>query len=293
MTAITTARLTPDPQRFPPGTAVSAYRGSAWSSSDRSVPPTGAADAGPVAVAADGTLTFAGLTDQTTYFAWAAGTGMPVRFATRHDYADDLASGARGLATQLNFDPRSKDFDTGGMIWGAFNERMARFYAPWDGAILVDVAVLSAVPAGNLLGIVRDEGVAFSGFTYPHATAPGVGLRTRAWSNSVAFTATAKNWQSLGTPNIRVADASVPISAGVMVDATANAGAKLVGKIITDVGGWNLAAADLPHAGGTLPKLLYGAGGVGGNTFVAQDQISEGVASAGITTWPLIKLRWA
>jgi hypothetical protein len=91
MTAITTARLTPDPQRFPPGTSVSAYRGSAWSSSDRSVAPTGAADVGPVAVAADGTLTFAGLTDQTTYFAWAAGSGAPVRFTTRHDYVDDLA----------------------------------------------------------------------------------------------------------------------------------------------------------------------------------------------------------
>src|SRR5205823_637407 len=94
MSAITTARLTPDPQRFPPGTNVSAYRGSAWSGHDRSVAPTGAADAGPVAVAADGSLTFTGLTDQTTYFAWAAGSGPPVRFATRHDYADDLAGGA-------------------------------------------------------------------------------------------------------------------------------------------------------------------------------------------------------
>lgn len=90
---ITTARLTPDPQRFPPGTNVSAYRSSAWSSSDRSVAPTGAADVGPVAVAADGSLTFTGLTDQTTYFAWAAGTGAAVRFSTRHDYADDLAQG--------------------------------------------------------------------------------------------------------------------------------------------------------------------------------------------------------
>lgn len=91
MTAIMTARLTPDPQRFPPGTAVSAYRASAWSSSDRSVAPTGPADAGPVNVAVDGTLTFSGLTDQTTYFAWAAGAGAPVRFTTRHDYADDLS----------------------------------------------------------------------------------------------------------------------------------------------------------------------------------------------------------
>jgi hypothetical protein len=292
MTAITTARLTPDPQRFPPGTAVSAYRGSAWSSSDRSVPPTGAADAGPVAVAADGTLTFAGLTDQTTYFAWAAGTGMPVRFATRHDYADDLASGARGLATQLSFDPRSKDFDTNGMIWGANNERTFRFYAPWDGAKLVDVAVLSATPAGNLFGIVRDEGVAIPGVIYPHATPSGTGLRTRMWSNSVAFAATAKNWQSLGTPNLTIPDASVPISVGVMVDTAANAGAKLVGKTITDVGAWNLAAADLPHAGGTLAKLMYGAGGVG-STFVPQDQLTEGTAAAGLGTWPLLKLRWA
>lgn len=93
MTTVTTTRLMPDPQRFPPGTLVSAYRASAWSGHDRSVAPTGAADVGPVAVAADGSLTFTGLTDQTTYFAWAAGSGPPVRFATRHDLVDDIAGG--------------------------------------------------------------------------------------------------------------------------------------------------------------------------------------------------------
>lgn len=90
MPPITTAVLHPPPDRFPPGTSVSAYRSNAWSGTDRSVPPTGAADVGPFAVAGDGSLTFTGLTDQTTYFAWSSGSGPPVRFSTRHDNADDI-----------------------------------------------------------------------------------------------------------------------------------------------------------------------------------------------------------
>lgn len=86
--AITTAVLHLPLDRFPPGTSVGAYRGSAWSGTDRTVAPTGAADVTAV-VAADGTLSFAGLTDQVTYRAYAAGSGAPVIFSTRHDRVDD------------------------------------------------------------------------------------------------------------------------------------------------------------------------------------------------------------
>jgi hypothetical protein len=97
MTAITTATCHPDPQRFPPGTVVGAYKPTAWSGRDHTVAPTGAADT-TATVQADGTLSFAGLTDQTAYFGYAAGSGA-FRFSTRHDYADDVTAALVGTSS--------------------------------------------------------------------------------------------------------------------------------------------------------------------------------------------------
>ena len=97
MATITSARIAPPSDRFPPGTLVGAYRGNAWSGADKTVAPTGAADA-TATVAADGSLTFSGLTDGTSYHAYAAASGAPVRFTTRHDRADDIASALVGGA---------------------------------------------------------------------------------------------------------------------------------------------------------------------------------------------------
>jgi lysophospholipase L1-like esterase len=94
MTVITTATCHPDPQRFPPGTVVGAYKATAWSGRDHTVAPTGAADTSAT-VQADGSLTFSGLTDQTAYFGYAAGSGS-FRFSTRHDYADDISASLVG-----------------------------------------------------------------------------------------------------------------------------------------------------------------------------------------------------
>lgn len=64
--------------RFPPATNVSAYPQTAKQSGG---PPGAAAVAGPVAVAADGTLTFVGLQDGVAYTAYASVGGV-------HTYAD-------------------------------------------------------------------------------------------------------------------------------------------------------------------------------------------------------------
>jgi hypothetical protein len=106
--AITTATCHPDPQRFPPGTVVGAYKATAWSGRDFTAAPTGAADTSAT-VAADGSLSFTGLTDQTSYIGYAG--GATVRFSTRHDRVDDtVTSGGDNTLTGTNLFTRGATF---------------------------------------------------------------------------------------------------------------------------------------------------------------------------------------
>jgi hypothetical protein len=275
MTAVTTAVLHPDPQRFPPGTQVSAYRANAWSGHDRSVPPTGAADVGPIAVAADGSLSFAGLTDQTTYFAWAADSGAPVRFATRHDYADDFAT----LAADTGADQPEGSIKVaaGDGQPATWTQALDRLPIPAYGASdlvvpapLPNLLSANGVPGGvqrlNLVRALATRKGRLRNFSIAVATLPTSGVFEagiydidgfRLWTTGSQTAATyvaALGWMLLGDPKVNL-DAGEPFFYAFLNDTnTFGAYRYPVGNVI----GMDLPFNEMPEGNGKISAYLPG-----------------------------------
>lgn len=224
----------------------------------------------------------------------AAGNAAGDTFTIRFGPALYIWSGSAWLQAQSGGLPLTVNFNPlvclDAVAPGLNNMRVARMFAPYNNAKLAEVYVQSDTPSGNLRGAVYDNGEALpGGWVYAAgAPAPAAGVRTLAWDGgSVAFTAAAGLYISLGTPNIPGINAGDPIDVGVLID---NATGKLRG-ISRLAGAAGLPGLALPNRGGTSPKLMWTAGGTGGN-FVLPTSIAEAGAGTSFSGYPLIMARW-
>lgn len=173
--------------KFPVGTNVSAYPQSAKQSGG---PPGAAAAAGPVAVAADGSLTFVGLADATAYTAYAAPGGVP----TYVDFTTDDVERPGPLAPNISQ-----------------AEKKRRIWLP-GGA--VDETVPRADAVANIAAAVSGTVQLAGGLILPRG-------RTLTKIGVVSGTT------AVGTPTVQRfaifrADANVPAQIGALLGVTAD-----------------------------------------------------------------------